>query len=403
MQQTLKINRDKTEQTNLGLIVVLFLGICLNCFITFVAFTIFVMLGRPDRKMIKLWGWTGIVFVSLLSMTKVPITDLEWILDHFHLAGQMDYFSHLALLGKEPAYQTFSYVMHYVLSDNEKLFVVVLSTISLSFLYISLYTLSEKIKLGRSSFVFCVFLMLFFPFFFGIPVHIVRQTMAMSIFIFVLVKKICYEKIYWPLVMVVPLIHSTTILFLPFLFLNILKSPFNMKMLIYYICIGLFFFFIQEIAVFLLPYWGESSSVSYALGRASHDTVFESRVVVYQLLIVYLIGFVLFRTSWSKKMALLGYNEIYYISNFIIAIIVFIAFATGQSELQARYITVIWQYMALISCICLKQIKVNGMILNITCFLLFIIWWYYNLYVTPFDYKGIDSFWYFTIFNYYYV
>ena len=357
---------------------------------------------NPKKDELRLWGWIGVLFVSLLSMTKVPESDLDWIVGHFHLAGSMSYVHYLALLGKEPLYQSFSYAMHYVLANNEKFFIFTLSTISMSLLYVSLYTFCEKVRVNKYIYVTCVYLMLFFPFFFGAPVHIVRQTMALSLFIFVFVNKICGKRFYWPLALCTPFIHSTVFLCLPFLVLGYLKKPISMRSLMVYALVGAVFFSIQMIASFLFPLLDNSnSSIAYALDRASRDTEFDSRVVGYQMFITYMIGMLLLYLIWNNRWRLKQHEEINFFSNFIILIIIFIICSTGQDQLQGRFNLLIWQYLALISCVILKFIKIDKYLLTVFCVFLFFVWWYYELYVTPFDFKGIGSFWYYTIFNYY--
>lgn len=388
---------------NRDLLFVTILLFCLNSFLTFTILTIYVMTADVSRFKLRLWGWTGVVFVSLLCMTKVPKNDLGWIVDHFHAAGQLSYTNYLLLLGKEPVYQTFSYAMHYLLADNEKLFIFVLNMISLSLLYVSLNIFADKVRINKEPYIFCVFLLLFFPFFFGLPVHIVRQTMAMSLFMFVFVNKICSVRFYWPLAILVPFIHSTGLFCLPFLFAGFLKRPINMKRPVFYVAIVVIIFSIQQISQFLLPYFSDNSSIFYALERASTDTVFESRVVVYQLVSIFLIGVGLFFITQSRKIEIKVHEELIYLSNFIIIIIIFIMSVYNQVQLQSRFSILIFQFLSFIACVYLKRIKIEKNLLYLGCGMLFFVWWYYSIYVTPFTYKGIKEFLVYTIFNYYFV
>lgn len=393
----------KKETIDYGLIFFVLLGVFLNCFFLFVIGTIYILYKKPKKYELRLWGWIGVLFVSLLSMTKVPESDLGWIIDHFHQAGTMSYVNYLALLGKEPLYQSFSYLMHYVLANDEKIFILVLSIISMSLLYVSLYTFCEKVRVNKFVFVTCVYLMLFFPFFFGAPVHIVRQTMALSLFIFVFVNKICGKNKYWPLALCTPFFHSTAFFCLPFLFLGYLKKPVSIRTLIIYGIVGAVFFSIQKISSFLLPLLTSSdSTVAYALERASRDTDIDSRVVEYQMFITYTIGLLLLYFIWKNRLRLKQHEEINYFSNFIILVIIFLISSTGQDQLQGRFNLLIWQYLAFIACVFLKFFRIEDFLLSVFCMIIFFVWWYYELYVTPFEFKGIGSFWYYTIFNYYY-
>lgn len=386
---------------NLILLVVLSLLACLNCFLTFAIFTIVVMATNVSKYTLRLWGWFGIVFISLLCMTKTPVTDLEWIVDQFHMAGQMNYSKFIMLLGKEPVYQTFSYIMHFILRDNEKLFVFTLSFVTLSLLYIAFFQFAEKIRINQPSYILCVFLILFFPFFFGMPVHLVRQTMSMSLFVFVFVNKICYKRFYWPLAILVPFIHSTSLFCIPFLFFGFMKSPIGKRTFIFYLVIVAVIFSIQQLSSSLLPLFKGNELLSYAFERASQDTTFDSRVVIYQIVITALLGIGLFLITHSKHIEKRSNSEIIYFSNFIIILVLFILAATGQAELQARYNTVIFQYMAFIICLYLKRIKIMGSLLNVVSIILFFVWWYYDIYITPFEFKGIENFYFYTIFDYY--
>lgn len=74
----------------------------------------------------------------------------------------------------------------------------------------------------------------------GISNNLLRQQFAMSIMLYVLVCKAAYNKVNWFLMLVALFTHSMTVLFIPFLFVNIALRP--SRKMIFLILIGLFFF-----------------------------------------------------------------------------------------------------------------------------------------------------------------
>lgn len=369
----------------------LFILFFINSALTFFFMTIYLFSKKESKAFLRYWAVLGCLFVSLFCATKVPENDLGWIVENYHQIPYTSFSDYLTLLGKEPLYQTISYGLNILLMDNEKLFIFMLSIISLGLLLGAFINVENKIPLTQSGFVFSVCLMLFFPFFFGQPVHIVRQTMAFSLFIFAFSLRFFSDRKWlWLIGLASPFIHSSCALFIPFLFFPLLNRPIKGKIYFLYACIIAALASIQLIAAYLLPFIS-NESLQYAFSRAGKDTTFESRLNIYQVVITGVLGLLpplyFFVIKKTEKR-----DYIYYLVNFYFIVEVFVLLATGQLELQARFNMVMFQSLALISIIFLKMKNLSANMLNLFSVLIIFVWFYYQLYVSPWEYECLDLF-----------
>ena len=369
----------------------LFILFFINSALTFFFMTIYLFSKKESKAFLRYWAVLGCLFVSLFCATKVPENDLGWIVEYYHMIPHTSFSDYLTLLGKEPLYQTISYGLNILLMDNEKLFIFMLSIISLGLLLGAFINVENKIPLTQSGFVFSVCLMLFFPFFFGQPVHIVRQTMAFSLFIFAFSLRFFSDKKWlWLIGLASPFIHSSCALFIPFLFFPLLNRPIKGKMYFLYACIIAALASIQLIAAYLLPFIS-NESLQYAFSRASKDTTFESRLNIYQVVITGVLGlFPPFYYYIIKKVG--NKSHINCLINFYFIVEVFVILATGQLELQTRFNMVMFQSLAIIAIVYLKIKVMPPVILNLLSILVVLVCFYYQFNISQFKYNCLNLF-----------
>ena len=147
---------------------------------------------------------------------------------------------------------------------------------------------------------------------------------------------------------------------------------------------------IQLLAAYLLPFIS-NESLQYAFKRASEDTTFESRLDTYQVVITGFLGLLppLYYYIIKKPR---GKDYIYCLVNFFFIVEVFVLLATGQLELQARFNMVMFQSLALIAILFFRMKQLPPMVLNILSVLIIMVYFYYQLYVSPWEFECMDLF-----------
>lgn len=364
----------------------------INSAVAFFGLTVYLLLKHENKAFLRFWAVLGVLFVSLFCATKVPESDLEVYIIYYHEATDTPFSDYLGILwGKEPLYLAICYGLNMLFMDNEKLFVFMLSIISLGLLLGSFFMVEKKIRLRQSEFVLAVCLMLFFPFFFGQAVHVVRQTMAFSLFIYAFSLRFFSDRKWiWLIGLASPFIHSSCLLFIPFLFFPALNRPIRGKMCVLYGFVIAALASIQLLAAYLLPFIS-NESLQYAFKRASEDTTFESRLNTYQVVITGFLGLLppLYYYIIKKPR---GKDYIYCLVNFFFIVEVFVLLATGQLELQARFNMVMFQSLALIAILFFRMKQLPPMVLNILSVLIIMVYFYYQLYVSPWEFECMDLF-----------
>ena len=261
-------------------------------------------------------------YVSLINVTKVPVNDLESYLEYFSAAGDMplyEYFFYWTKYKegietlKEPAYAIFSYISYHILGGNQKAFVFFFS-----FLIYNLYFLS---------------------------VHLFRQILAGTILFYILVECFFYGKIKYWLIVMLPLIHSTTFLFIPMMFLfRFIHPHIDRNKIIIVLLLIIVLYNYQMIASLLLNIvGGKIVFLDYILSRASQNTTYElSALSFYQVFILFVLAIAIAVLNLKKIL----WNEgLYKFYNIFAFLSIFILLNLNQTELSTRFYVFIWLFL----------------------------------------------------------
>ena len=131
--------------------------------------------------------------------------------------------------------------------------------------------------MNTTQIVVSILFLFFSPVLFSYSVHLFRQILAGTILFYILVECFFYGKIKYWLIFMLPLIHSTTFLFIPMMFLFRFMNPYmNKKSIIIMLLFVVILSNYQSIASLLLTFIsGKIVFLDYILSRASEDTRYE--------------------------------------------------------------------------------------------------------------------------------
>lgn len=293
-------------------------------------------------------------YVSLINVTKVPVNDLESYLEYFSAAGDMplyEYFFYWTKYKegietlKEPAYAIFSYISYHILGGNQKAFVFFFSFLIYNLYFLSLYKVCRFLELNTTQIVVSILFLFFSPVLFSYSVHLFRQILAGTILFYILVECFFYGKIKYWLIVMLPLIHSTTFLFIPMMFLfRFIHPHIDRNKIIIVLLLIIVLYNYQMIASLLLNIvGGKIVFLDYILSRASQNTTYElSALSFYQVLILFVLAIAIAVLNLKKIL----WNEgLYKFYNIFAFLSIFILLNLNQTELSTRFYVFIWLFL----------------------------------------------------------
>ena len=372
-----------------------------------------ILSNRTNRLLLKVTPFLVAFFIGCVNSTKVPENDLVWYLSEYLKAGRMPFLEYLANFGvmgntvgllassKEIVFAIFNYIAYQFLGDNTKLYVLLYSFVAYSFLNLAIYKFGKAIKIPNKFIITAIFIMSFTPYIFTMSAILLRQFLAASLLMYILVNKLCYNKKSYFLILCMVLIHSSSFLFLPFLFLSFFKkSLLNKKTILYYFFMVLVLFNVQKIALILLPLFDNVAVFKYILTRASQDTTFDlgqlsfAKIITSILTVSLPLILIYFLRPRLKKE-----NGLIHFFNILLVLVIFILANLHQSELSNRLNFYVWQFFPFVFLLYIWYFNVHRLIL--ACVGIFnIIFFIYYLSAGTWTYTLEQGIYYYSLLNY---
>lgn len=366
----------------------------LNSFLSLIYLTVLLLGSKTYRqKYIIFWGFLVIFFISLYNATKLPENDLEWYVDFYLMAGRISFVDYIGLLtgGKEILYQCFVYFIYWVGGDNEKIFIFVISLCSYIFLFKALFLLAKTLRLCETEIIFCCFVLFFFPYIYALSVHLVRQFLATSIMLYVICKRICEWKINWWLIIVAILIHTSTVFFVPFIIWGKFKEKVNFKNGVFYLGGIIFLLFMKYIANFILPFF-TGTFLFYLVNKVALGTTYETTLPMLHLFYSIILVLIDFGIIYIFSIKYGNDPKFVYFFNITFFLLLFIMVNGDQPELQLRYNFNFWLLTPFFFCFFIKAVKINVLLLRISCIFLFLFWNVYNISMSEWNYTCANEY-----------
>jgi hypothetical protein len=137
----------------------------------------------------------GSLYLGLVNITKIPESDLIQYLAAFNNAKILSLGVFLALYSREPLYYLVVYIMGNIDFLDSNYFILASTFIQYFVYLVAVLKLCLYINLSHRTIVAFIVILLFFPSLFSISAHLMRQFMASSICIYVLVQMLIFKKI----------------------------------------------------------------------------------------------------------------------------------------------------------------------------------------------------------------
>lgn len=323
------------------------------------------------------------LLLGLINTTKIPASDMQDYVQWFYDAQGSNFWEYIWLEGKEPLYHAVVYMLSNVFLGNKNAFVISLTFISYFLVLYSLVYLGKKIQLNQKIMIGIIVTTAFFPQLFSISMHVIRQFLAGSILTYFFAILICVGKKKWSLLLIATLIHTSALIFVPFLFIPGLAKPLTIRQMIYgLLAITISFSAIISILPIILNLF-DNVLLSYVASRVSQREFYELDSFSFMpiVMIIFIVGSLYYKSSINT---LRPYNIHIKYYNLFTSVIFFIAlfslFANifpPTRELSSRFLFYLYFLVPIfIVFLCFKMRLVT------ICFPLIMVFWFiYLLYV----------------------
>lgn len=269
-----------------------------------VIISFFLMTYRSSEvNYIVLFAFFSCLSLSLINSGKVPENDLLNYQDRFFLVPQIPFLQYAILMGKEPIYFIYSYILFYLTFGNFKLFLFLTSFASYFLVSLSYIKIFKTLNLGFKSIVYGLLTFFLFSNLFSLSAHLIRQFLASSIVLVVLINIAYLNKQRLFLFLNGVLIHSSAIIFTPAYLLS--KNSSKKRFSLILTAFSIIFLTITQGSKFFLNILPDIEFLKYPFARIAYRKVYVNLgdlgflnylVIVFNIIIFYLFSNINWRT-----------------------------------------------------------------------------------------------------------
>ena len=260
---------------------------------------------------------------------KVPKEGLMWAINHVY--GFRD-----ATNGKEFMNGLYNFFGYYLTAGHYGLYIFINTLfVYIPFFYIIKELFKDK-KNGKYAILTGVICLCFFTQFFNLTIHLQRQVLAFSIFLYAMYLKAKTGKTNYLLLFIAIFTHSTILFFIPFLYFDFFYERMTIKRAIQVLVLGVVIIFVVSRLMMAKEIEQlDDNALSYSLNRihmggGADDLEFHlSNFLVFNIPLLYIS---------LKKMFSKGLSRMeYIINNTYLLLFIFVLSFTGSDLVQYRF------------------------------------------------------------------
>ena len=337
----------------------------------------------------------SILLLAIINSSKVNDNDLFYYVRWFKQSGKTDLLSYLSGQKKksEAAYATYVWCVNHFISSKEEIYKILTTVIQYIFLNLATLKFCRKTTVNKGVVMAAVMLTCFNPYVFSLSIQLLRQSLAISIFIYVMVERCLYQKTHWILLILCPTIHTMTLLPVILLFIPILDKPIKKNITAYSIVL-LIIGSIRLISGYLLSLSIFSdSTASYALQRASATKVFdlgEASPASILLAVTILVTSFYCSQMQTRNATDNTSNGLRHLFNIPAIIAVFVLLNVNLSEIFARFLMLLYPFISLIFAALFRTSKISRLMFLFGSIMILAIFIYLTLH-SVWSYTNLDN------------
>lgn len=326
--------------------------------ISILSFAVYIVIEDKLKEYIFPFSIVIILFLSCLNAVRVPESDTIWYNEYFNEASKYDFIKYIFLRGKEPAFGVFNWIIFQFVGSNLTVYTIVITTFTYGLLIYAVYRFGMANKYSHANILFGIIAVAFIPYIFTQSNHGIRQFVANAILAYIMVERIYYGKKMWWLMAVMFLIHSSSGLFIPLLFLRFFNKKINKKNIICYTGLIIAVLTYRVIGTLLLP-MSDSESLGYVASRIAQDKsggmIISEEMILLNILIL---SIILYCIHKDKKPQM--HENIIRFMHIICVLILYILVNYNQDVISLRFNFYLWVLFPFILMYCFHSFKLNA-------------------------------------------
>lgn len=252
-----------------ALITIVFLLFVLQPFLTlFLMVFLGLTKGFTSRKFVYLIAFLGSCYLGLINTTKLPDSDLLNYLDWYRTAQNFPLVDYLIINFREPLYFVSLYGIANIPSSSPQLFIFFSTLVSYFIFLIAIIRTSIHLGLREKLIIGLILLFLFFAPLFSLSAHLMRQFLAATIVVLFLSEYIISGKRKWLILFLAVLVHYSSIIFIPIVFLKKIRMfSYNISLVLCLTALALMYF----IAKGATPLFADIPVLGFVFDRISAE------------------------------------------------------------------------------------------------------------------------------------
>lgn len=182
--------------------------------------SLFFVLKHHDKlKYIIPSFFTLSLFIGLINTLKIPINDLAVYIEIFNEAENTPFIEYIFSLKKEPFFMVLTFLLYHITVGNQHAYLILITALSYNFIFLSIWKVHKYLKMNNHALMIAIVSASFFPNLLLLSGHLVRQFLANSILLFIVIDLLIHKRKNIVLFISSVLIHSTSffgiLLYLP--------------------------------------------------------------------------------------------------------------------------------------------------------------------------------------------
>ena len=310
---------------------------------------IFAVNSQYKERIFILYLFLLSLYLGLINATKIPESDLIGYIDIFEDVEYYSFRTYIFLAGKEPVFFLYNYIIYYLIGGNTSSYIIITTVIAYMFFFCAINKFL-RLYSKNSIIIFSIIIAAFFPQLFSLSAHLIRQFLAASILLYAIVLKLFYNKKVWFFLVMAVLIHSTTLLFIPLMYLKPLKNKLSVKngtfILLLIVGVGLFLPTVSEIIVNSVG----NNIFTYAFTRVNRANIELEELSVLSFVVLAIIFFILILIQYHKsgeKIRILT-PGIIHLANIFLIYAIFIIANLNNTEISLRFFFLLTSFPLLV-------------------------------------------------------
>lgn len=342
MQVYRRLQNIKIDKIN----IVALITFVINPFLAMVFLYHMITFQRSSKGRLLFFSFCVAWFLGAINYTKVLESDLLTYFEQFEMIKSVSVFEYLAFIGKEPGYYFLKYMMYYIVGGDFKVYVFIFTVASYYLLFYTIYRLLLHLK-KEYFVVFAIMLIGFFPPYFSVSAHLMRQFLAASFILYFMVEYIFYDNKKWVVLLLAILTHTTCIFFVPFIFLKFLSKRVEIKRGIVIVSMGaIISLTYMKISGFFASVTAGYPMVYYIFSRLEAPITQDDGAI--SLIPLLLLVIMMLMALWKLYVKREGDTRLIHFLNIFLLFSLFIIFTLNQPLLSLRFYFYVYSFLPLL-------------------------------------------------------